>query len=241
MVQERRVGADHQHPVPFDSIALGVQQVGDAMQCHHRLAGARPALDHHYPGMVVPDDLVLLGLDRRDDVAHAVAARRIDRGQQRGIPAFIAGGAAEDLVGEVDDPTSQGVELAAQTHVLRGSGRRDVERARRGRPPIEQQRFVFVVLVENADAADVRTSAGHAVEPAETESAVGDVQPRGLFGQRTHLAVARHESSAVHAVDVGSERGAVPVLHPRALGVESHVQPVDVALLGSKLVVVVLS
>ena len=62
-----------------------------------------------------------------------------------------------------------------------------------------------------------------------------------LFGQRAHLDVACHERAAVHAVDVGPERSAVPGLHTRAFSVQPRVQPVDVALLGAQLVVIVLS
>jgi hypothetical protein len=51
------------HPLP-----LGVEQVGDAVQRHHGLPGARAALDHQQPRVIEPDDLVLLGLDRRHDV-----------------------------------------------------------------------------------------------------------------------------------------------------------------------------
>jgi hypothetical protein len=83
--------------------------------------------------------------------------------------------------------------------------------------------------------------AGDAVQPAEAESAVGDVQPCRLFGQRAHLDVACHERAAVHAVHRSPERVAVPALHTRALGVQPYVQPVDVALLGAQLVVIVLS
>jgi hypothetical protein len=42
------------------------------VQRHHGLPGARAALDHQHLGVIEPDDLVLLGLDRRHDVAHPV-------------------------------------------------------------------------------------------------------------------------------------------------------------------------
>ncbi len=77
--EEGGVRPDHQHPVAFDPLPLGVQQVRDAVQRHHGLPGARAPLDHQHAGVVVPDDLVLLGLDRRHDVAHPLTARRIDR------------------------------------------------------------------------------------------------------------------------------------------------------------------
>ena len=82
MFEERGVGPDHEHAVAFDPLPLGVEQVCDAVQCHHGLTGARAALDHQHPGVIVPDDLVLLGLDRRHDVAHPLTARRIDRREE---------------------------------------------------------------------------------------------------------------------------------------------------------------
>ncbi len=66
----------------FDPLPLGVEQVRDAVQRHHGLPGARANLDHQHPRVIEPDDLVLLGLDRRHDVAHTVTARRVDRREQ---------------------------------------------------------------------------------------------------------------------------------------------------------------
>ena len=82
VVQERRVGADHEHTMAFDPFPLGVEQVRDAVQRDHGFPGARAALDHQHPWVFEPDDLVLFGLDRRHDVAHPVTARRVDRREQ---------------------------------------------------------------------------------------------------------------------------------------------------------------
>ena len=82
VVQERRVGPDHEHTMAFHPLPLGVEQVRDAVQRHHGLPGARATLDHQHPWVIEPDDLVLFGLDRRHDVAHPVTARRVDRREQ---------------------------------------------------------------------------------------------------------------------------------------------------------------
>ncbi len=109
--------------------------------------------------MVKSDDLVLLGLDGRHDVAHPLTAGCADSSQQGGVgrAANLVAVAqfAEDLVGEVKDPAPAGVELAAPADALGVCRGGRVERARRRRPPIEQQRFVFVALVEQPDASDV--------------------------------------------------------------------------------------
>jgi hypothetical protein len=66
--------ADDQHAAARDAVAVGEQQVGGPVQRHHRLARARPALDHEDAGQGRTDDAVLLALDGRDDVAHAAGA-----------------------------------------------------------------------------------------------------------------------------------------------------------------------
>ena len=126
-----------------------------------------------------------------------VTARCVDSREQGRIAVLLAAEAAEHLVGEIDDPTPAAVELAAPAHVLGGGGGGDVERARCRRTPVEQQRFVFVGFVEDADATDVAAFAGHAVQPAETQSVVRHIQSRHLFGQHADLGIAFHERGAV--------------------------------------------
>ena len=228
----------------FDPGALGVEQIGDAVLSHHGLAGAGSALDHQHAGVIEADDLVLLGLDRRDDVAHAVAARRVDRGEQgritaeRALVAGVGVGAAEYLVGEIEQTTSSRVELAPPAHPLRAGGGGDVERAGGRCPPVEQQRFMVVALVEDADATDVEPLTGECVQPSETQAVIGDVQPRDRCGQRTHIGVAGDERSAVLNVDRALQRGSVLVLDALALGIEPVVESGQVTPLGLEFTIV---
>ena len=120
--------------------------------------GGRPAAREHLLVADAPDDAVLFGLDGCDDVAHPVTARRVDRREQGCVAAVVASApSGRPSTSSVKSTTSTpaGVELAAPAHVLRAGGGGHVERARCRRPPIEQQRFVLVLLVEQADAADV--------------------------------------------------------------------------------------
>ena len=59
------------------------QQVGRPVQADDGLAAPRPPLHDEDPGQRGSDDLVLLGLDRGDDVAHPPGAPRRERGHQR--------------------------------------------------------------------------------------------------------------------------------------------------------------
>ena len=153
-------------------------------------------------------------------------------------PSLATAGPAEDLVGEIDDLSPARVELAAAPHVLRAGGGGDVERARCGRSPVEQQRFVIVLLVEDADPADVGMLARKGVQPTETQPVVRDVQPLHLLGQRTDLGIPFDECR--HLLDRAPQSRRVAVLHPRPLGVEPRVQPGHVDALGLQLVFVVL-
>lgn len=188
--------------------------------------------------MLVADHLVLLGLDRRDDVAHALAARCVHRGQQRGVlvTSVALGRPAQHLVGEIEHPTSQGAELAATAHVLGVGPGRGVERPRHRCPPVQQQRFVVVLPVEEAQAPDVEMFSGNGFQPPEAQSVVGYVESVGFFGQGPHLGVAFHRGTAVFA-----QRGAVPVTHPDALGVQAGVEPVDIGLFGLYFDIVIVS
>ncbi len=78
VAEEGAVGADDEYPGAPQLLAVGVEQIGGPVQPHGGLARPRGALDAHAHGEIRPDDLVLLGLDRRDDVAHRPGAGPLD-------------------------------------------------------------------------------------------------------------------------------------------------------------------
>jgi hypothetical protein len=83
----RPVGADDEHPLPREPLAMGIEQPRRAVQSDRGLAGAGGALDADTRAGVAAHDLVLLGLDGRDDVAHRPDARALDLGgQDRAAP-----------------------------------------------------------------------------------------------------------------------------------------------------------
>ena len=138
VAQERRVGPDHEHAAAGQPVAVGVEQVRGPVQRDGGLAGARAALHHQHARRLRPDDLVLLGLDRGDDVGHPPGAARAHRGQQRGLagePAGLGdarrtgGVEVEDLVVDGGDLAAAGAQVPAPAHALRRRGRGRVERA----------------------------------------------------------------------------------------------------------------
>ena len=76
--EEGAVGPDDQDATARDPFLVGVQQVGDAVQSDRGLAGTRGALDADGLADVGADDVVLLGLDRGDDVAHRAGPGPLD-------------------------------------------------------------------------------------------------------------------------------------------------------------------
>src|SRR5690606_26474132 len=103
------------------------------------------------------DDPVLLGLDRGDDVLHLPGAAGVQAGQQGGlsgkaeVAALVGGVQVEHLVLVVHDLPPLGVQVAASPHPVPGCGGGQVERAGGRGAPVDQQRLVVVLLVEQPD------------------------------------------------------------------------------------------
>ena len=76
-------------------------------------------------------------------------------------------GEVEHLVVDGERPRGGGCAGAGGGACPPASRGRGVERLRRGRAPVHQQRLVVVLLVEQADPADVAPLPGVGVEPAE--------------------------------------------------------------------------
>lgn len=164
-----------------------------------------------------------------------IPSRRVHRREQGCIPLLATSGAAEDLVGEIDHLPPARVELVAPAHLLRGRGGGDVERAPPA-PPIHQQRFVIVLLIEDADPADVEVFAQNSVQPTETQPVVRHVQPSHLFGQREHFGIPFYKYVAILGVGGAAQRRRVPAFHSRTFGVQPCVERGDAIPLGPQFV-----
>ncbi|WP_454294461.1 hypothetical protein [Salana multivorans] len=184
-VAQERVGrADQQHTGAGHPLAVGVEEVGGTVQCHGRLAGSRAALDHEHTLDVGPDDLVLLRLDRRDDVLHPAGAVLAERGHEGALAGQRAAMVGVECVGvehvvlDPDDAPVAGREMTTTHDAGRVRCGGLVERAGRRGAPVGEDRGVL--LVGQADPADVARAAvvlgvvgalraRGEVEPAEDE------------------------------------------------------------------------
>ena len=158
VAQEHPVRADHQDALVLQREAEGVQQVGGAVQGDDGLAGAGPALDDEHAGLRAADDLVLLGLDRGDDVAELAGAAALERGEQGGVAAQLQRARwrrspavgrlvadaevalAEQLVLDAEQLAALDGEVpaAGQAHRVAAGGA--VERLGDRRPPVDDHR-----------------------------------------------------------------------------------------------------
>ena len=171
------------------------------------------------------DQPVLVGLDRRDDVAHVAFAAALQLFEQEVADAgAVERRAVERLVGDVEQLASLGAKAAAERDALRILRRRRVERPRGRRLPVDDD-LVALVVVHPA-AADVQRPLDRLeVEPAEEQAALGVLEG----GEPFH---AQASSASLRDLAVGGVGGAHDdVAHP----LEARVRVVDVRLLGLQL------
>ncbi len=197
------------------------------MQRDGGLAGAGAALDIGHGGGGGADHLVLLGLDGGHDVPHGVRTGLAQGGHQGAVSddgQLLAVQAGRDLgphqvVLDAEDPPSLGADHPAAHHPARVDGRGPVEGGGGGGPPVDDQRGV--VLVEDADAADVQGlgDVGRAVGP---EGALGGLD-RGVGAVGALLAVLAEEQ-----VDAAEEE--VLELVVQAVEVDAGPEDLRVAL-----------
>ena len=147
------------------------------MQRDHGLPGARPALDDENSPHVLANNAVLVGLDGRDDVAHPAGTTAAQRRQQRGLTGqlpLIDGVQIEDVVIQAHDPPAGGMQMPPAGHRVPLGGRRAIERLGRPGPPVDQQ--LVMVLVAQAEPADVEPVTVVKVQAAEAEVPLGGVE-----------------------------------------------------------------
>ncbi len=235
VAQERRVRPDDQHALALQRAAVSVEQVGGAVQPGDGLAGARAAQHDEDARQAGADHPVLLSLDRGHHVGHPAGAGAAHRGDQRrlaGQAGLVSGRQlvqVEDLVVDPGDGPATGVDVTPAYQpggAARGGG---VERAGGGSAPVDQ--LQLVVVVAQADPADVEGQAGLVVGAAEAQAPLDPVQLRetGCLLGRGHVTLQAGLVGATgHALRVDVGQGA---LRAGARGVEQAVQRGHVCLL----------
>ncbi len=130
VAEEERVGTDHQHALPLEREPVGVEQIGGTVEGNGRLAGAGAALHDQHPAERGTDDLVLLALDRGDDVGHPAGPGTVEGGEEGGWTADgqvaddelarcgLPPGDAHPLFDELDTVFGQGEPLVLDPHDL---------------------------------------------------------------------------------------------------------------------------
>ena len=181
------------------------------MQPDRGLARSRPALDDEGRFRVAGDQVVLVGLDRRDDVPHSLVADAVELLEQEVVDrgGRVRERAVEGLVADAGQRAAACAEAPPQGDAVRLGRRRRVERPRRGRLPVDDQRaLVVVVHPAAADVDRVRGLLG--VDPPEAEPALGVLEGaktrgrpvldrlRGLLGRRC---ARRLQQRLAHAVE----------------------------------------
>jgi hypothetical protein len=155
VLQERRVGADHEDAVALEPAAVDVEEIRGAVQADGGLAGARSALHAQRVVELGADQLVLLGLDRGHDVAHRPHPGTFDlRGQQPAGGAELLA-AVQSLVLEARQPdrmVGRPAEPAPRRHALRVVRAGPVEAGRHRCAPVDHERLAAAGVDDPAPA-----------------------------------------------------------------------------------------
>jgi hypothetical protein len=209
-----------------------VQQVGGTVQGDDGLSGARSALDDEHAVLWRADDLVLLGLDRGDDVAERAGAPAFECGEQRGVAAqrlgarrsveaFVVAEAevplAEQLVLDTEEFLALDGEVAPpqQTHGVATGG--PVEGLGDRCPPVDDDRLA--VLVGDGETADVEAldgvgRLGGAVDATEDQRGVAQVEVgeplEECLVERVALEAGLERSAEIGLVQVPQAPGGFP-------------------------------
>ncbi len=201
VVEEGTVRPDDQGAGAGEPLAVRVQQVRHPVQAHGGLPGAGPALHADRAAESAADDLVLLGLDGGDDVAHRADAGPFDLRLEEAAGLLGLGGVGEVLV-LVRGQLAAGVaEAAAQPHVLGAGAGRLVVRLGDRRAPVDDHGVAGGVV--DVPAADVEPLA---VRPLGQVAADGVQVVEAAEEQRGVREIGERLDAVV---DLGLEHGGV--------------------------------
>ncbi len=223
--QEALVRPDDEHAPASELVAVRVQEVGRAVQAHGGLSRARRTLDHERALERHAHDDVLLGLDRRDDVAHGAGARALDLGlEDLRVRVGVAVGKVAGQLGPGQRLVLERREMAAgepvpapcgDAHRLLGRG--PVERRADGSAPVHDHGLA--VRVGHVAAPDVEGLAGGGGLARDEVDAAEEERDLRVVGELLHPARERglqdlraHPVARVAAVESGD-----PVAHPPEL------------------------
>ncbi len=185
------------------------------------------------------DDPVLLGLDRRHDVAHAPGPRPAEGVEEGGLAhqheVVLAGiitgaGGPEGLVVQPEHLPALGQEVTSSADPQRVRRRGPVEGLGHRRPPVDDQRLLF--LVGHGDASEVEAYP-LAVDPAEAQvhGPEGEAGPPPESRRLPHVALepAGEGDVVLPSFLVGQGEGEAIELLQAVVG------PIDVRLFGGQL------
>ncbi len=178
--EEQPVRADNEDALALKGKAVGIKEVGGSMEGDDRFAGAGPALHQQDAGHRSANDLVLLALDRGDDVAEPASARRFDRGDECTLAPHLAFADSqreitEQFIVDSEQRSAAGGEVPPplDTHGLAPSS--PVERLGNRRAPVDDDRILLAV--PDAETTDVEGFARFLqVNSAKHEGSVTEVQ-----------------------------------------------------------------
>ena len=225
VVHEDGVRAHDEHTA--ERLPVRVEEVRRPMEPDRGLPGAGPALDDERRLGLARDEAVLVGLDGRDDVAHARVTRSLELLQQEVVERARRVGErpVERLVADAGERSALEPEPAPERDAVRLGRRRGVEGTRGGRLPVDDHHAVVVVDPAAADVEGVVH--GVDVDAAEAQDLLG-LLVRGEPAVDPGLDPPGGDVGALGADPRGADRAEQRLPH----ALEADVRVVEVGLLG---------
>jgi hypothetical protein len=167
-------------------------------------------LDHHKACHGCTDDLILLSLNRRDDVAEVTGSCGLERSDQRSMALDLPRGrlavettqVTEEFIVDVEQLLSTGREVSATFEPHWVGSRRSIEGLGSAGPPIDHHRVLC--SIPHTDAPDVQGVAIFVVmvDSTENQRRIPDVeliQPiQDVFGERIAFEAGLIGSTCTH-------------------------------------------
>jgi len=225
VADEGPVRTHHQHTGSTQR-RVCVQQPRCAVKANRGFAGSRAALNDERRDGVLLDRVVLLGRDRRDDLAHLPNALASDVLDDRFSEVILAL-PRQALVHKGMDAIVLDVETPPERDPPRITRGRGVERLCRRRPPIDRQKAI--VSIDDSMPTDVRRAPVSPIDPAEIQrTACLRIDPDALSAHALKRVVGKLVDAA----------GRVPRSQLRQRLFERHDSPIEMLLLRGQLNIV---
>ena len=232
ILQKRRIRPQNQHPRPRQKLPPHIQQIRSPMQCHRSLPRPRTTLNHHHPPTLIPNNHILLPLNRRHNRPHTPSPSRPHRPKQRRLtnhpqitntPHIHT---RQHLISHPHHNPTPHPNMPPPLHPHRLRRRRHIKWPSHRRPPIHQQHLTPIINQPNP--AHIPTLTPNHIQPAKHQPQLRHPQLIQPLNQPVILHLTLHQR--IHIITLQLHRNQPLLRHPHPR-IQHPKQPIHKTLL----------